>query len=108
MANISVTEFTRYPGPRFKKLGKGSGEEFREEFLWPKLQSDKNLKVDLDGAAGYGSSFLEEAFGGLVRVHELNEDDVSYLMSHIKSDDDPTLIDEVKEYMREALDARRS
>lgn len=106
MIEIKVTQYTRFPGPRYKKLGKGSGEEFRDEFLWPSLEKDKQLIVDLDGAVGYGSSFLEEAFGGLIREHNLQADDVSFLMGHIKSENDPTLVDEIRGYMQDALNAK--
>jgi STAS-like domain of unknown function (DUF4325) len=75
MANkmISIAaQFSRYPGPRYRKDGPFSGEEFREEFLAPALQNAGKtgslVIVTLDGVAGYGSSFLEEAFGGLVRT----------------------------------------
>jgi len=40
---------------------------FRDEFLYPALKESDEVKVDLDGTLGYGSSFLEEAFGGLIR-----------------------------------------
>lgn len=66
-----ATDFTRYPGPRYRKDGSFSGEQFREEVLVPALhkaeQHGNTVIVLLDGVAGYGSSFLEEAFGGLVR-----------------------------------------
>jgi len=79
MKTISIADdFTKYPGGRYKKHGKGSGEEFREDFLVPNLEKDEQIIVVLDGTAGYSSSFLEEAFGGLVRrgfgrdrVHQL-------------------------------------
>lgn len=68
MKTISIADdFTKYPGGRYKKHGKGSGEEFREDFLVPNLEKDEQIIVVLDGTAGYSSSFLEEAFGGLVR-----------------------------------------
>jgi len=35
--------------------------------LIPALKEYEKVIVDLDGTSGYGSSFLEEAFGGLVR-----------------------------------------
>ncbi|WP_321384034.1 DUF4325 domain-containing protein [Rhizobium sp.] len=64
-------DFTRYPGPRYREHGDFSGEQFREEVLKKALRSaiDANsvLVVVLDDVAGYGSSFLEEAFGGLIR-----------------------------------------
>jgi hypothetical protein len=65
--------FSRYPGGRYKGKSEFSGQEFRENILVPALSRvgkdyDK-LIVELSGTAGYAMSFLEEAFGGLVRVH---------------------------------------
>ena len=68
MKTISIADdFTRYPGGRYRKHGKGSGEEFRDAFLVPMLEKEEEVVIILDGTAGYSSSFLEEAFGGLVR-----------------------------------------
>jgi hypothetical protein len=72
MRTLSVSkDFTRYPGPRYRKNGEFSGQQFREEKLIPELrgaiEAGDLLTVILDDVAGYGSSFLEEAFGGLVR-----------------------------------------
>lgn len=65
---ISVSrEYSETPAGRFKKDGPKSGEEFRDTFLIPNLKGGKKVTVQLDGVLGYGSSFLEEAFGGLVR-----------------------------------------
>lgn len=66
--HISIAQdFSRTPGGRYIRLGRYSGEEFREKFLIPHLSKGEELSILLDGTAGYGSSFLEEAFGGLVR-----------------------------------------
>lgn len=70
---INILEFSEYPGPRYRNQGKNSGEEFFEDFLRLKFEEalNNNLKliVDLDGAAGYASSFLDEAFGRLVKLY---------------------------------------
>ena len=60
-------DYTHFPIGRFRRHGIGSGEQFREEFLIPALKNGKSISVVLDGTSGYPSSFLEEAFGGLVR-----------------------------------------
>jgi hypothetical protein len=61
-------DFSKYPAGRFVSDGPASGERFRDEVLVPFLNSvSETLTVELDGTLGYGSSFLEEAFGGLVR-----------------------------------------
>lgn len=65
---IKVLDFTEYPGPRYKRLGEGSGEEFRDHIFIPAMKEHGSLVVDLDGTRGFGSSFLEEAFGGAVRL----------------------------------------
>ncbi len=62
-------EFSETPGGRFRSDGPKSGESFREDILYPKLQSSDRVEVNLDDTLGYGSSFLEESFGGLVRNH---------------------------------------
>lgn len=72
MMMLSIADkFSRYPGPRYRKDGPFSGEQFRQEQLIPAIreaiQKNERLIVILDDVAGYGSSFLEEAFGGLVR-----------------------------------------
>lgn len=60
-------EFTRSPAGRHISDGPFSGEKFRQEFLLPALQNGSDVEVNLSGTLGFGSSFLEEAFGGLVR-----------------------------------------
>lgn len=69
MVTIKVAEqFSRFPAGRFVTDGPYSGESFRRKFLEPALKRSEDLIVEMDGARGYGSSFLEEAFGGLVRA----------------------------------------
>ena len=61
-------DFSKYPAGRYVEDGPASGQAFREKFLLPALHEKKTLSIELDGTRGYGSSFLEEAFGGAVRV----------------------------------------
>jgi hypothetical protein len=63
-----ASDFSRHPAGRFLGDGPYSGEAFRKKFLEPNLNGSEQLTIELDGARGYGSSFLEEAFGGLVRL----------------------------------------
>jgi hypothetical protein len=62
-----ASEFSEVPAGRFRTDGDYSGERFREDILRQALASADEVVVDIDGASGYPSSFLEEAFGGLVR-----------------------------------------
>lgn len=94
-------DFTRYPGGRFYSDGPYSGEEFRTELLLPVLESGDECLIVFDGARGYGSSFLEEAFGGLVRAGYK----ASLILSkfNFKSESDPSLIDEIKDYLNSTI-----
>lgn len=100
-----VKEFSRTPGPRYISEGDFSGELFRKEILLPHIKEamTQNCKitVDLDGASGYGTSFLEEAFGGLIRIDLIPYE---FLKNNliIKSDEDDIYIDEINEYMEHA------
>ncbi|MEZ5438001.1 MAG: STAS-like domain-containing protein [Lysobacteraceae bacterium] len=68
VVNIAL-DFGVSPGGRFPEDGEYNGQRFREKFLIPALEDSEIVKVVLDGVSGFGSSFLEEAFGGLVRIH---------------------------------------
>ncbi|MGE7469221.1 STAS-like domain-containing protein [Bosea sp. NPDC003192] len=72
-------EFSRYPGGRSRADGPHSGEEFLESLLKPRLlaamrHGDK-LIVLLDGVAGLPASFLDAAFGGLIRNRVVTADE---------------------------------
>ena len=64
---IIADDFSRYPAGRYPEDGDFNGTKFREKVLVPALNNFNNVEVNFDGVAGFGSSFLEEAFGGLVR-----------------------------------------
>jgi hypothetical protein len=96
---ISVArDFSTHPGPRYIRQGSWSGEKFRK-LLEERLRRHEQIVVDLDGTRGYGSSFLDEAFGGLVRECILTRDEFLRRIE-IRSEEDPT-------YREEALDAVR-
>lgn len=91
-------DFSRFPAGRYRSDGPYSGQVFREEFLVPALKrKNQTLEVDLDGALGYGSSFLKEAFGGL--VHDFSQDELKSQLKVRASD--PSLTSEVWSYIHE-------
>jgi hypothetical protein len=101
--NVS-TDFTRFPSGRFKKNGTTSGEAFREQFLEKPISQGQRVVIFLDGTVGYGSSFLEEAFGGLVRKLKMRADRVLSLLEFQASDS--SLVDEIKQYVKDADSAQ--
>jgi len=100
---LKVKDFSITPGSRYKDEGDFSGEEYRKKILEPAFEKalEKNIKVliDLDGTIGYGTSWLEEVFGGLARKYG-----VKYVMSLLdfKSEEEPYLINDIKEYIKNA------
>jgi STAS-like domain of unknown function (DUF4325) len=96
-------EFSRRPGPRFVHEGKFSGEEFREKLLKKRFEqaykAGAKLHVDLDGVYGYAPSFLEEAFGGLVRQYDPQTVRDTIIL---KADEQPLLIERILGYLRDA------
>lgn len=95
--------FSNTPGARFESEGPNSGEKFRKEILLPKYleakKNGENLVINLDDCYGFATSFLEEAFGGLVR--ELKEKNILNKIE-IVSMDDATAETLIKKYVREA------
>lgn len=98
-------EFSRTPGPRHISEGDHSGELFRTTVLLPWLRNaiSKNevLIVDLDKTSGFGTSFLEEAFGGLIRIDGYR---LAELQKSIKliSEEEPEWLEEIANYMNDA------
>jgi hypothetical protein len=106
IATLSIAkDFSPTPGGRYRRQGPNSGEQFREEVLIPKFEeaqrANKILVIDLDGGVGYASSFLEEAFGGLVRLKQ-SIAEVERVLRFV-SNEEPYQIDDVQRYIREAL-----
>lgn len=101
---ISVAnDFSRYPAGRYKSDGPFSGQHFRDDFVVPALRENELVVVDLDGTRGYGSSFLEEAFGGLVRLG-FSTSDLRERLSFRSTD--PSLEAEIKDYIEQAAAAQ--
>lgn len=88
---IIAMEFTKTPGARYLKDGsKFSGETFLKQLLQPRFEKavagNYILKIVLDGAMGYPSSFVSGSFGKLSL-----EKTSDLVLKHIKfeSDDNP-------------------
>lgn len=106
MITISIAkDFSRVPCARFHQEGDYSGQEFRQNVLLPKLkeaiEQKVKLQVILDGTAGLGTSFLDEAFGGLIRDDKVKYEDIqSYL--ELVSEEDEDYIEEINQYIKDA------
>ena len=86
--NINIAkDFSDVPAGRNSEDGEFNGEVFRDKHLKPALEKiakgDKVI-VNINDVEGYGSSFLEEAFGGLIRTGDYKYQDLKEKME-IKS-----------------------
>jgi hypothetical protein len=103
---IDMKVFSSTPYGRYPSDGPDSGQRFRTEYLMPAL-TDKEVDkvvVRLDSVSNgyeYGSSFLEEAFGGLIRKEGLSTEEVlSKLEVETKFSD---YVSEIEIYIKRAF-----
>lgn len=94
-------DFSPTPLGRTRRQGEFSGEAFREDHLRPALATGCEVVVNLDGASGLSTGFLDEAFAGLVRDGTLTEADFKAQI-RIVSDNDPLIIDEIHTFAARA------
>lgn len=97
-------EFSPIPIGQRRTDGERNAERFREDFLLPKIKraigEGEVLDVDFSGLAGLDVSFMNEAFGGLVRDHHLPPDAVLKAMRFVS---DHSYLDPLFEHLREVI-----
>ena len=97
---ISVTtDFSPYPVGRYISDGPVSAQRFREDFLKPPLYKSQKLHVTLDCPFGIASSFLEEAFGGLIREDKF---EVLFLKKYVTLAGSEATVAKIWKYVEEA------
>jgi len=81
-----VKDFHEKPYGRNKTDAAGceytSGETFRQDILAPALREFEKITVDLTGYNRYGRSFLDEAFGGLIREEGFTSSDLEEKLTY--------------------------
>lgn len=81
---ILVSDFSTYPSGRNDRDGPDNGERFRKTVLLPAikaaLKSGSRVVVSLANVMSFGSSFLEEAFAGLVRHESVGKADLKRVL----------------------------
>lgn len=99
-------EFCDTPAGREKSDGDFTGEHFREDVLKvliKNLSKNEKLVIILDDAEGYGSSFLDEAFGGTVRQKYISSNKLLSLLEFEYEDEDFEFFEnKIREYIQSA------
>ncbi len=108
---ISIAKhFSRFPGGRLTTDGPSSAEELRMTLLVPALRraetTGERVTVSLGGTMGYAASFLEEAFGGLVRADGFTAERLLESMD-VSSVETPEYAADAMRYVAEADQERK-
>ena len=86
-------------------FGRLDGILFRDMILMPKLVRSHNTKekiiIDFDDCYGISTVFLDEVFGGLIRIYKYNK---KTILKRIKiiSNDDETIPELIEKYLNQA------
>ncbi|MCK4088389.1 STAS-like domain-containing protein [Acinetobacter radioresistens] len=94
-------DFSKNPSGRYIKDGKTSGEAFLKNLLLPAVQTHDVVEINFDGVRGYGSSFLEEVFGGFIRETKMSL--VQFLRKVKITTQDPLLQQEIQGYLEDEI-----
>ncbi|ELC0887429.1 STAS-like domain-containing protein [Pseudomonas aeruginosa] len=94
--------FSDMPYGRNEKDGKFNGLAFRK-LLLEKLSEYQKVKVDLNGTLGCGSSFTDEAFGGLVAYEGFKPEEVLERIEIIYRYD--SIVRTIRKYIEDAKPA---
>ena len=78
---ISIANhFSAYPAGRYPADGDYNATAFRKKWLVPALADDARVEVTFDDVIGLAASFLDEAFGGLIRSEGMSKE---FLDAHL-------------------------
>lgn len=109
MVTINIgKDFSVHPIGRYFSDGAASGEAFRERVLLKAirgLHAGEKIKIILDdGVDGYGSSFLSEAFAGVVKHGYMKSNELLDLLTFQYNDEDFEFYEmKIKEHISQAI-----
>ena len=84
MTVINVADdFSDFPVGRDKNKNPFSGDRFRDDYLIPPLKRNEKVLVNFENVFACPPSFLDEAFGGLVRKYKNNKKQLDHMLSLI-------------------------
>lgn len=103
MKTINVAnDFSIIPSGRQKSDGSATGQHFYEILVdaLSKLSKDEQLAINFDGVLTAGSSFLDEAFAGLVRNGVITKKDFHKTIIII-ANEHPEIKEKISKYVKD-------
>lgn len=98
-----ATEFSIIPSGRQLSDGSATGQHFYKILLdkLADLKNDEQLTINFDGVLTAGSSFLDEAFAGLVRNNKISKKDFNKKII-IVANEHPEIKEKIEKYVKNA------
>jgi hypothetical protein len=96
-AHLRLVDFSEFPGGRFVENGPFSGEEYRKTVLLPALESCEIVEIDFAGVFVAAPSFLDEAFGEIVK--RLGPAEFRRRIQ-VRSDEDPDIFKQIERIVK--------
>ena len=103
-----ATQFSKFPGGRFRRFGNYSGEEFREDVLVPaidRLGSNEELIIDISDVMNFPPSFLDEAFAAIIRDKTLTLEQFKAKIKFEADEANQPYIGMIDQYLKDAQKA---
>lgn len=102
MSNIfNITkEFSKRPCGRYKEHGNYSAERLREIILEKLNSSNDVLTIDVSGLSMFSSAFINECFGGMIRLNLISKSDLNNRIVFVTKENN-FIIDRIKETINE-------
>ncbi|WP_050562575.1 STAS-like domain-containing protein [Pseudomonas sp. GM50] len=97
---IKIKDECPFPCGRFREDGPGNAQAFREDVLQPALATENLVTLDFSDLPGWGSSWLSEVVGGLLRDGTISKNDLITRLNVVATTD--TEKAEVMMFIKEA------
>lgn len=104
MKTINVAnDFSIIPSGRQKSDGSATGQHFYEILVdaISKLENSERLAINFDGVLTAGSSFLDEAFAGLIRNKVMTQKEFHKTIVII-ANEHPEIKEKISKYVKDA------
>ncbi|NOI60891.1 STAS-like domain-containing protein [Vibrio coralliilyticus] len=94
-----IKDFHPKPYGRYEEDGPGAGVYFRKQLV-QELKENDHVEVVLTGYNRYGRSFIDEAFGGLIRENGYTKAQLEKKLTYVHAD-----VKSIEELIKDRIEA---